>query len=109
LQQMVEQVRVDESLVDYLMAIVEATRHSEALTLGVSPRGALALYRAAQALALIQGRDYCIPDDVKRLATPVLAHRLLGKSGWPGRGGGQGFDAADRLLQTLIADIQVPD
>ena len=109
LQQMVEKVRVDESLVDYLMAIVEATRRSEALTLGVSPRGALALYRAAQALALIQGRDYCIPDDVKRLATPVLAHRLLAKGGWPGRGGGQGLDTAERLLQTLIADIPVPD
>lgn len=109
LQQMVEKVRVDESLVDYLMAIVEATRHSEALTLGVSPRGALALYRAAQALALIQGRDYCIPDDVKRLATPVLAHRLLAKGGWPGRGGGQGLDTAERLVQTLIADIPVPD
>jgi MoxR-like ATPase len=109
LQAMVEQVRIEESLVDYLMAIVEATRRSEALTLGVSPRGALALYRSAQALALVQGRDYCIPDDVKRLATPVLAHRVVIKSGWPGRGGGQGFDAAERLLQTLMADTPVPD
>jgi MoxR-like ATPase len=109
LQQKVEQVRIEESLVDYLMAIVEATRRSDALTLGVSPRGARALCRSAQGLALVQGRDYCIPDDVKRLAIPVLAHRMLVKSGWPGRGSGQGFDAAERLLQTLMADIPVPD
>ncbi len=109
LQQMVGQVRMEESLVDYLMSIVDATRHCEGLTLGVSPRGTLALYRATQALALIQGRDYCIPDDVKRLAIPVLAHRLLVKGGWTARGGGQVFDAAAQLLQTLIAKIQVPD
>ena len=109
LQQMVEQVRLEESLVDYLMAIVEATRRCEGLALGVSPRGALALYRAAQALALVQGRDYCIPDDVKRLGLPVFAHRLQVKGGSAARGVGQGFDAAEQLLQTLIAEIRVPD
>jgi MoxR-like ATPase len=79
------------------------------LTLGASPRGALALYRASQALALIHGRDYCVPDDIKYLAIPVLAHRLLVKGGWTGRGGGQGFDTSAHLLQNLIAEIQVPD
>ncbi len=106
---LVERVRVEESLADYVMAIVEATRRHEALALGASPRGALALYRAAQALALIHGRDYCIPDDVKRLALPVLAHRVMVKGGSIGRGIGQGFDAAEQLLQTLIADIPIPD
>ena len=109
LQETVEQVRVEESLADYLMAIVEATRQCEGLALGVSPRGALALYRAAQALALIEGRDYCIPDDVKRLALPILAHRVLVKGGLVGRGIGPGFDVAEQLLHTLIANIPVPD
>ena len=109
LQQMVEEVRLEESLVDYLMAIVESTRRCEALALGASPRGALSLYRAAQALALIQGRDYCIPDDVKRLAIPVLAHRLQVKGGATGRGGSLGFEAGEQLLHTLMADIRVPD
>ncbi|MGH7369908.1 MAG: AAA family ATPase [Candidatus Methylomirabilaceae bacterium] len=109
LQEIVERVRVEESLADYLMAIVEATRRHEGLTLGVSPRGALALYRAAQALALIEGRDYCIPDDVKRLALPVLAHRVLVKGGSIGRDIGQGFDAAEQLLHALIAAIPIPD
>ncbi|MGH7428047.1 MAG: AAA family ATPase [Candidatus Methylomirabilaceae bacterium] len=109
LQEIVERVRVEESLADYLMAIVEATRRHEGLTLGVSPRGALALYRAAQALALIEGRDYCIPDDVKRLALPVLAHRVLIKGGSIGRGIGQGFDAAEQLLHALIAATPIPD
>ena len=62
--------RVDDALVDYMLAIVERTRTHEALALGVSPRGSQALFRAAQALALLEGRDYAIPDDVKRLAVP---------------------------------------
>ncbi len=77
LQRAVGGVRVDDSLVDYLMRIVAATRDSEMLDLGVSPRGTLALFRAAQALALTEDRDYCVPDDIKRLVLPVFAHRLL--------------------------------
>jgi MoxR-like ATPase len=77
LQQAVHAVSVDDALVDYLMRIVTATRESETLDLGVSPRGTLALFRAAQALALTEGRDYCLPDDVKRLILPVFAHRLV--------------------------------
>ena len=77
LQEMVSSVTVDEALVDYLMRIVSATRDSEMLDLGVSPRGTLALFRAAQALALTEDRSYCIPDDIKRLVLPVFAHRIL--------------------------------
>ncbi|MBL8241295.1 MAG: MoxR family ATPase [Bryobacterales bacterium] len=76
LQEQAEHVRVDESILDYILAIVERTRTHEALSLGVSPRGAQALYRAAQSMALIDGRDYATPDDVKRLAVPVFAHRI---------------------------------
>jgi MoxR-like ATPase len=70
-------VRVDESLLDYAMDIVERTRRTEQLSLGVSPRGALMLRRAAQARAWISGRSYCLPDDFKQLLAPVLAHRVV--------------------------------
>ena len=77
LQQSVERVQVSDALIDYAMSVVEETRRSPTLAVGVSTRGALAWYRAAQAYALIEGRDYCIPDDFKGLAVPALAHRLL--------------------------------
>jgi MoxR-like ATPase len=77
LRRAVSTVKVDDALVDYLLQIAAATRASEMLDLGVSPRAAIALFRAAQALALIEGRNYCVPDDIKRLALPVFAHRLL--------------------------------
>ena len=70
---------VDEALVDYMLAIVEHTRAHESLAMGVSPRGAQALYRATQALAAVEGRDYATPDDVKRLVVPVFAHRVVGE------------------------------
>ncbi len=71
------QVAVDEALVDYMLAIVERTRTHESLAMGVSPRGAQALYRATQALAAVEGRDYVTPDDVKRMVVPVFAHRVV--------------------------------
>lgn len=76
-QQSVRNVRVDDSLNDYLLDIVEATRRHDELTLGVSTRGAIIYYRAVQALATSEGRDYAIPDDIKRLAIPVLSHRVV--------------------------------
>ncbi len=76
LQDAVTQVRVDDAIVDYILAIVERTRHHEGLTLGVSPRGSQALYRAAQASAMAEGRMFAIPDDVKGLAPQVLGHRI---------------------------------
>src|SRR5690349_17083215 len=77
LQEMVNRVTVEESLVEYMLAIVERTRNHESLALGVSPRGSQALFRTVQALALVEGRDYAIPDDVKRLAAPLFAHRVV--------------------------------
>lgn len=79
LQQVCRQVRVDDALNEYLLDIVDATRKHEELELGVSTRGALTFYRAVQGLALTEGRNYVIPDDIKRLASPVLAHRIICK------------------------------
>jgi len=80
IQARVTRVRVDDVLADYLLQIVDATRKSELLELGVSPRGSLALFRSAQALALVEGRDYCIADDIKRLVLPCFAHRVIANS-----------------------------
>ena len=77
LQDQVEKVRAEDSVIDYLMALVAATRESAMLRLGVSPRGSLALLRAARARALADGRDYLVPDDLKALAVPALAHRVI--------------------------------
>nr|NIQ02095.1 ATPase [Nitrospinaceae bacterium]NIR56070.1 ATPase [Nitrospinaceae bacterium]NIS86515.1 ATPase [Nitrospinaceae bacterium]NIT83353.1 ATPase [Nitrospinaceae bacterium]NIU45559.1 ATPase [Nitrospinaceae bacterium] len=80
LQKQVESVRVDGVLVDYILSILTATRHCPHLSLGVSPRGGLIYQQAARARALVQGRDYCIPDDIKQLAVPVLCHRVIPQS-----------------------------
>ena len=77
---LVRQVHVSDCIRDYLVAIVSETRRDARLRLGVSPRGTLALMRAAQAYAACEGRDYVLPDDVKVLAVPVLAHRVLLRS-----------------------------
>lgn len=77
LQEAVRSVTVEEPLINYMLAIVNKTREHDNLALGVSPRGSQALYRAAQALALLEGRRYSIPDDFKRLAVPVFAHRIV--------------------------------
>ncbi|MFA6318997.1 MAG: MoxR family ATPase [Elusimicrobiota bacterium] len=77
LQKQTEAVRVDEALLDYVVKIAEATRTARQVKLGLSPRGALALVRASRAMALIAGRDYCVPDDVKAMAVPVISHRLI--------------------------------
>ena len=80
LQERVMSVRFDEAIMDYVLAIAEATRRSNDLTMGLSPRGSLALMQAARAAALIDGRDYVIPDNVKDLAVAVCAHRLQTKA-----------------------------
>jgi MoxR-like ATPase len=77
MQRAVELVRVDDSLREYAIDIVEKTRHTEQLTLGVSPRGLLMLQRAAQARAYLEGREFCTPDDFKQLILPVFAHRVV--------------------------------
>lgn len=103
LQHAVRQVRVEDSLADYLLDIVEATREHAEIQLGVSTRAALSLYRASQALALIEGRAFIIPDDVKRLAAPVLAHRLLLRRGRAGS-----VDAAAGLVEDIVRQTPVP-
>jgi MoxR-like ATPase len=104
LQRAVRAIRVDDSISDYLLDIVHATRVCEDLHVGVSTRGALMLYRAAQSLALVSGRDYVVPDDVKSLAVPVLAHRVLGKSFLQA---GQ-FSAAESIVRDLVERTRVP-
>ena len=106
LQEQVSHVAVDDSLVDYMLAIVEKTRNHESLALGVSPRGAQALYRATQALALIQGRDYVIPDDIKRLAVPVFAHRIAinARASLSQRS----TEISERILQEILTLVEVP-
>ncbi len=80
LQRAVLSVRAEDSVLDYVLRIVAATRGHEHVEVGVSPRGAQALLRAAQAGAMLDGRDYVVPDDIKRMAVPVCAHRLVGRS-----------------------------
>ena len=104
LQQAVRQVTVEDSLYDYVLDIVAATRRCEELQVGVSTRGALSLYRAAQASALIDGRAFVIPDDVKRLTKPVLAHRLVMR----GFVQGVGREAAEAVIERLVEEVSVP-
>jgi len=106
LQASVQHVAVEESLVDYMLAIVEKTRAHESLTLGVSPRGSQALFRAVQALAVLEGREYAIPDDVKRLASPVFGHRVVvnPRTALAQRRSGLG----DRVIEEILSHIDVP-
>jgi MoxR-like ATPase len=102
LQEIVPTVRVAEKLADYILSIVEATRESPDFLLGVSTRGAQSLFSATQAMALIEGRDYAVPDDVQRLSPAVLAHRVTLK------GGGGGLDAAREAIERVVRSVPVP-
>jgi MoxR-like ATPase len=106
LQTAVSEVSVDEAIVDYLMRIVAATRSSEMLDLGVSPRGTLSLFRAAQALALTEERSYCLPDDVKRLVVPVFAHRITVSSRYSSAM--RRSEEAEAVLLEIMKTIGVP-
>ncbi|HXM46551.1 MAG TPA: MoxR family ATPase [Pyrinomonadaceae bacterium] len=106
LQEEVSQVSVDDAIVDYLMRIVSATRSSEMLDLGVSPRGSLSLFRAAQALALTEERTYCLPDDIKRLVVPVFAHRLTVSSRYSSAM--KRSEEAEAVLLEIMKTISVP-
>ncbi len=106
LQDEVTRVRVDETLIDYTLQIVQKTRDSEHLSLGVSPRGSLMLYRAAQAMALLDGRSFCTPEDFKILAVPTFAHRvvvnarystILKKS-----------EQAEQIVRDIVESVAVP-
>lgn len=104
LQQTVKQVFVDDLIKQYIINIVDETRHHPGIYLGVSPRGSLALFRTSQAKALMQGRDYVLPDDIKALAIPVLAHRLIMSSSTPS----QSNDSRTDLVAGLLKTVPVP-
>jgi MoxR-like ATPase len=96
-------VRVVDPVEEYVVEVVRASRRHPAVELGASPRGSLALYRGAQALAAIQGRDYVIPDDIKRLAPAVLGHRLILRSGARLRG-----QQLDEIVAEIVAGVPAP-
>jgi MoxR-like ATPase len=106
LQKLTSQVRFDTALLDYLLSIVTATRSSDLLELGVSPRGTLALFRSAQALALIEGRDFCIADDIKRLIIPCFAHRIIVNSRSAGLK--NKTREAEQILSDILQKLTVP-
>ena len=106
LQNRVDDVDVDPAILDYIMAIVHATRASPKLRMGVSPRGNIALYRASRALALTKGRTYLVPDDVTELVVPCLAHRVL-----PAGASGTTLDAheeAAAILEAMLQEVESP-
>ena len=98
LQKLCALVKVEPSLQQYMLDLVRATRHDEEITLGVSPRGTVALHRAVQALAFLDDRDYAIPDDIKLLAPHVLAHRMIPTGGRRAR----------TIVDRLLSDTPIP-
>jgi MoxR-like ATPase len=102
LQRQAEEVRVADRLVDYVLGLAERTRKGEQFQLGVSTRAALGLCRAAQAMALAEGRDFVAPDDVQRLVVPVLGHRVLL------RRGAASLESARAALEQVVAETPVP-
>jgi len=102
LQAGARRIRVTEKLVDYILVLAETTRESSEFALPVSTRGVQGLYRASQALAMCEGRDYVVPDDVQRLAVPVLGHRVVLK-----RGAG-GLDETRDAIRRILASTPVP-
>jgi MoxR-like ATPase len=106
MQQAVKQIRVDESLVNYALEIVAKTRKSEFLSLGVSPRGSQALYRAAQAMAFLEGRNFCTPEDFKPLVVPVFAHRIVVNNLYTSML--RKSEQSDQVLRDIIETVAVP-
>jgi MoxR-like ATPase len=98
IQEAVRRVRVDATLVDYLVRLASASRSSNELSLGVSPRGTLLLQRAAQARALLEGRDFVVPDDVQAVAVPVLSHRVIPR----------GPSDTEPIIEHLLSEVAVP-
>lgn len=105
MQHAAEAIKFGDALVDYLLRIVHQTRQHEALEFGVSPRGAIALRRAAQARALVDGRDYCIPEDVRELALDVLAHRVLAD---PRGGRTRSGEETAWIVREILEQVPVP-
>ncbi|MSR33115.1 MAG: MoxR family ATPase [Gemmataceae bacterium] len=105
LQGIVCKMPLEDSLSEYLLDVVEATRNHPDILLGASPRAALGLYRASQAKALVRGRKFVVPDDIKNLVRPVLAHRILPRSA----GGTTAIRLAEQILDDILSKIQVPE
>jgi len=106
MQEEVTSVRVDDSLASYTLEIVRRTRESEYLSLGVSPRGSLMLYKAAQAMAYADGRSYATPDDFKSLAVPVLAHRVVVNARYSSTK--KKTEQASDILRDIVESVPVP-
>ncbi len=107
LQQMTREVHVDDSLLEYELALAGATRHHDSLAIGVSPRGTLMLHRAAQARALLEGRTYCTPSDIKDMVVPVFSHRVLVQ---PRLGAGlQRPEQIEALIAAIRDTVPVPE
>jgi MoxR-like ATPase len=104
LQRQVDEVRVDRSLLDYIISLASATRKHEELQVGLSPRGSLALAQAARATAVLDGRDYVIPEDILRNVLPVCAHRMIARTYL--RDGEA--DSAGRILKTIVESLKSP-
>lgn len=102
LQHNASQVRVDDSIAEYVLALVEATREDARVRIGISTRGALAAMRAIRAIALLDGRDFAIPDDAREIFIPALAHRLSLRSG------NQDQALSESIIESLIAEIPMP-
>jgi MoxR-like ATPase len=103
LQESSRKVRIDEAIVDYMLRLVNVTRNHADIELGISPRGTVALFRAAQALALIQARSFVLPDDVKRLVSPVFGHRLM-----MARSGTRPRTDARTVLKEILQQTPIP-
>ncbi len=106
MQEAVSKVKVEDSLLDYALEIVERTRQTEQLSLGVSPRGTVMLHRGAQARAYLEGRDYCLPDDFKRLIVPVFAHRVVVSSRYVSTQ--KKSEQAEAILREILDTTRVP-
>jgi MoxR-like ATPase len=106
MQESVGKVNVDDSLLEYALEIIDRTRQTEQLSLGVSPRGAVMLHRAAQARAFLEGRDYCLPDDFKRLIVPVFAHRVVVSSRYVSTQ--KKSEQAETILREILDTTRVP-
>jgi MoxR-like ATPase len=106
LQEEVTHIRVDETLLDYTLQIVQKTRDSEQLSLGVSPRGSLMLYRAAQAMAMLDGRTFCTPEDFKQLVVPTFAHRVVVNARYSTTM--KKSEQAEQIVREIVETVPVP-
>ena len=105
IQDRVQEVRVDDAIIEYILSIVEATRRNDELMVGLSPRASLAMMQASRASALLDQRDYVTPDDVKELAVPVCAHRIISRSLTSDDGAGS---SCEQLFRQILETIPVP-